>query len=233
MIGLRTAWRESKLIPDPVGVEFVRGNNRKALVALAKLIAVLCDGQPGARFFLGSTSLAETIGTSQRTALNMMKQLERQGFIRRVWTGGLCVRDPDGKNYAGGGLAKRASEYEFVGFREAVATCNQNLLPVLSSYLPLRTNREPGSPKDRGGKTARDEGEPVEEHREKVSGCAAGGEAHDEVASRRAPAVPLPTAEGTRLRWLIRSARCGVCDPTRPMRRLGRCDMLGGRSAGL
>ena len=35
------------------------------------------------------------------------------------------------------------------------------------------------------------------------------------------PTAPLPSAEGTRLRWLIRSARCGMCDPTRPMRRLG------------
>lgn len=109
------AWRLSKLHPDPPGLEFVTGNNRQRLRAVAKLVFVMCEGKRGAEFFLGSHLLARLVGCSQRAALDRLKQLDAQGIISRKWPGGLCRRDEQGREYAGGELVRRASEYVFRG----------------------------------------------------------------------------------------------------------------------
>ncbi len=113
--GLLTAWRRCELIPDPPGLEGVRGNNREKLRMLAKLIHCLCDGRAGTRFFLGSVSLGMLIGKPQQTAFRWLQQLAAQGVIERVWVGRPCRNDETGKPLAGGRLVDRASEYLYLG----------------------------------------------------------------------------------------------------------------------
>jgi hypothetical protein len=116
LIGLWAAWSRAQQAPDPPGLLYLRGNNAKRLRAVAKLCAVLADGTEDGTFFLGSIKLAEVAGMSPRTALNVLNQLVDRGVIVRTWTGGLCVRDPDGKLYADGECVPRASDYRFIGF---------------------------------------------------------------------------------------------------------------------
>jgi hypothetical protein len=117
MVGLVSAWLRVASSPDPPETVCWRGNNVRRLRQAAKLCAALSEGTDDGRFFLGSSSLASVAGWSQMAALRVLKRLEEMGVIVKLWTGGLCVRDPDGIPYADGALVRRASEYRFVGFR--------------------------------------------------------------------------------------------------------------------
>lgn len=113
--GLYAAWKRCQATPDPPELEMLRGNNVRALRELAKLVHCLCDGRRGARFFLGSASAARLLGCSHVAVQNRLRQLADRGVIRRVWIGGLCVRDEDGNEYAAGELVRRASEFVYLG----------------------------------------------------------------------------------------------------------------------
>lgn len=113
--GLYGAWRRCQEAADPPELELLRGNNARALRQLAKLIHVLCDGRRGTKFFMGSLSAAKLLACTQPSILNRLRQLQDRGIIRRVWTGGLCVRDEDGNEYAAGKLVRRASEFVYLG----------------------------------------------------------------------------------------------------------------------
>lgn len=129
--GLLTAWDPARSMPDPPGLDAIRGNNRKALRVLAKLIHCLCDGRPGARFYLGCKRLATEFERSPQTICNWLAQLERQGIIRRVWVGKRCRKDVNGVPYADGKPVNRASEFVFLGYQRR-ETAAENLEPVLS-----------------------------------------------------------------------------------------------------
>ena len=113
--GLVTAWKLCPHVPDPIGLDAIRGNNRKQLRELAKLIHCLCDGQSGTRFFLGSVSLGMLLNKPQRTVHRWTQQLERQGIIRRTWVGRPCKKDERGRTNALGKAIDRASEFVYEG----------------------------------------------------------------------------------------------------------------------
>ena len=113
--GLLRAWRFATTCPDMPGLDALRGNNRKALRFLAKLIHCLCDGRPGTKFFMGSKRLATEFEKSPQTICNWLRQLEGQGVIRRVWVGRRCRKDESGNPVAGGKAVNRASEYVYLG----------------------------------------------------------------------------------------------------------------------
>jgi hypothetical protein len=113
--GLLSAWKRCQGVPHPQGLEALRGNNRKQLRMVAKLIHCLCDGTPSTRFYLGSIALGTLLGAHQRTAHRWLRQLESKGVIRRVWTGRPCRNDQRGQKIAGGRLVDRASEYVYLG----------------------------------------------------------------------------------------------------------------------
>ncbi|MBP3954897.1 hypothetical protein J8F10_06320 [Gemmata sp. G18] len=102
-------------MPDPIGLDAIRGNNRKQLQLLAKLIHCLCDGQPDTRFFLGSVSAGMLLGKPHQTIQNWMRQLTERGVVRRVWIGRPCKKDERGKPLPGGRMTDRASEYVYLG----------------------------------------------------------------------------------------------------------------------
>jgi hypothetical protein len=114
-IGLLKAWRVCQSAPDPIGLDNVRGNNRKALCVVAKLVFVMCDGRPGTRFFMGSVSVGMLFGKPHQTVLNWLRQLEAQGVIRRTRKGRPVKKNENGKPVTGGKAIDRASEYVFLG----------------------------------------------------------------------------------------------------------------------
>jgi hypothetical protein len=118
--GLHAAWLRCRFAPDPPGLEYVTGNNVAELRRLAKLLAVLTGNRRGAKFFAGSVSLAKVLGCSHVAARKRLKQLEELGVIRQTWRGGLCRRDEQGAEYAGGRLVRRGSEFEYLALPTAL-----------------------------------------------------------------------------------------------------------------
>ncbi len=113
--GLLTAAKRAKHSCGPAGLNRITGNNAPKLRNVVKLIHELCDGRHGTRFYLGSVALGTLFGVHNAVALRWLKQLERQGVIRRTWTGGMCRNDRFGRPLAHGQLVGRASEYVYAG----------------------------------------------------------------------------------------------------------------------
>jgi hypothetical protein len=114
-LGLRDGLRRARRAPDPPGLDALRGNNAPRLKALVRLIDAMCRGRVGTAVYLGSHSVGAALGVSRPAAARLLRRLAALGVIGCEWVGGLCRRDPEGADYAGGALVRRASEYRYLG----------------------------------------------------------------------------------------------------------------------